>query len=111
MAWSAAVNITAVRVVSTDTPSPGKPPREHFETFVGSGVVIDPSGIIVTNKHVIQDAAIIRVTFNDRSRVSAQLVAAAKYSDVAILQLESAEFSANFWRPLMCARSRRATVR
>jgi serine protease Do len=86
-AWSAAVNITAVRVVSTDKPSPGKPPGEHFETFVGSGAIIDPSGIIVTNKHVIQDAAIIRVTFNDRSRVPAQLVAAAKYSDVAVLKV------------------------
>jgi len=86
-AWSATVNITAVKVVSTDDPTPGKPAGEHFETFVGSGAIIDPGGIIVTNKHVIQDAAIIRVTFNDRSRVPAQLVAAAKYSDVALLKV------------------------
>jgi len=86
-AWSATVNITAVKVIGTDSPSPGKRPSEHFETFVGSGAIIDPSGIIITNKHVIQDAAIIRVTFNDRSRVTAQLVAAAKYSDVAVLKV------------------------
>jgi S1-C subfamily serine protease len=90
-AWSATVNITAVRVISTDNPIPGKPPGEHFETFVGSGVIVDPSGIIVTNKHVIEDAAIIRVTFNDRSRVPAQLVAAAKYSDVAVLKVNVPE--------------------
>jgi len=90
-AWPATVNITAVRVISTDNPIPGKPPSEHFETFVGSGVIVDPSGIIVTNKHVIEDAAIIRVTFNDRSRVPAQLVAAAKYSDVAVLKVNVPE--------------------
>ena len=54
---------------------------------MGSGVVIDPSGILVTNKHVIQDAAIIRVTFNDRSRVSGQLIAAATYTDNAVLEV------------------------
>jgi serine protease Do len=86
-ALSAIVNITDVRAVSKDSPIPGEPPSAHFETFVGSGVVIDPSGIIVTNKHVIQDAAIIRVTFNDRLRVSAQLVAAATYSDIAVLKV------------------------
>jgi serine protease Do len=86
-ALSAIINITAVKAVSKDSPIPGKPPSAHFETFVGSGVVIDPSGIIVTNKHVIQDAAIIRVTFNDRSRVSAQLISAATYSDIAVLKV------------------------
>src|ERR1700733_15939584 len=90
-AWSATVNITAVRVISTDNPTPGQPPGEHFETFVGSGVIVDPSGIVVTNKHVIEDAAIIRVTFNDRSRVPAQLVAASKYSDVAVLKVNVPE--------------------
>jgi len=79
------VNISVVRVLS-QTES-GQPTYDHFEIFVGSGAIVDPSGLIVTNKHVIQDAAIIRVTFQDRQQVSAQLVAAAAYTDLAVLKV------------------------
>src|ERR1700752_2198592 len=48
----------------------------HFETFVGSGSIINSAGIIITNKHVIRDAAVIKVTFHNRTAVPAQLIAA-----------------------------------
>ena len=103
---SAVVNITAVKVVrSENTPAgkpvaataagmptedtaAGKPTDEHITIFVGSGAVIDPSGIIVTNKHAIQDAAMIRVIFHDKTEVSAQLIAAANFLDLALLKVE-----------------------
>jgi serine protease Do len=79
------VNISVVRVLSRT--ESGQATYDHFELFVGSGAIVDPSGLIVTNKHVIQDAAIIRVTFQNRETVSAQLVAAAAYTDLAVLKV------------------------
>jgi len=85
------VNISVVRVLSkTDTDS-GRPTNQRFEPFVGSGAVVDPSGLIITNKHVIQDAAIIRVTFQSHKQVPAQLVAAANAIDLAVLKVAMPE--------------------
>jgi serine protease Do len=90
---SAIVNITVVKVVSGDSEdsvgSKDAAPltAEHFETFVGSGVIVDPSGIIITNKHVIKDAAMIRVTFRDRTQASAQLIAACALTDLAVIKV------------------------
>ena len=61
--------------------------KEELEFFVGTGFIVDPSGVIVTNKHVIQDAALIRVTFHDRSQVPAQLIAASSLLDFAMLKV------------------------
>lgn len=89
-ALPAIVNITVVRVVPAkdkDAEANGSV-REKIEIFVGSGFVVDPSGLIVTNKHVIQDSAVIRVTFNDREQVPAKLVAAAALVDLALLKVD-----------------------
>ena len=99
-ALPAIVNITVVRVGTGDegesTPassavntsaSDKAGGEEHIAVFVGSGSVIDPSGIIVTNKHVIQGAALIRVIFHDKTEVPAQLIAAANVVDLALLKV------------------------
>jgi len=83
------VNISVVRVLGKT--ESGQPTDEHFEVFVGSGAIVDPSGLIVTNKHVIQDAAIIRVTLHNRKQVPAQLVAAAAATDLAVLKVNVPE--------------------
>ncbi len=88
-ALPAVVNISVIRVLPTKDAAANKVPDMHFELFVGSGAIIDPSGIIVTNKHVIQDAATIRVTFHDRSQLRAQLIAAAGLVDLALLKVVS----------------------
>jgi serine protease Do len=94
-ALSAIVNISVVKVLGTDnedgsegSKDPAHPVAEHFAEFVGSGVIVDPSGIIVTNKHVIKDAAIIRVTFADRTQAPAQLVAACALMDLAVIKVD-----------------------
>jgi serine protease Do len=61
--------------------------KYHVELFVGTGFVVDPSGVIVTNKHVIQNAAMIRVTFRDGAQVPAQLIAASSLIDFAMLKV------------------------
>jgi serine protease Do len=63
----------------------------HFETFVGSGSIINSAGIIITNKHVIKDAAVIKVTFHNRTEVPAQLIAAANLIDLAVLKVNVPE--------------------
>jgi serine protease Do len=54
----------------------------------GTGFVIDPSGLIATNYHVVQDAWEIEVTFQDGSRVSARLVRGSQLVDVALLKVD-----------------------
>jgi len=59
----------------------------------GSGFVIDQDGHIVTNNHVVEGADEIDVTFWDGSVVTAKLIGADPYSDLALIQvtLESAK--------------------
>ncbi len=54
----------------------------------GSGFIIDPSGIIVTNKHVIDGALEVKVLFSDGDRVPARLVAVAAMLDLAVLKVD-----------------------
>lgn len=53
---------------------------------VGSGFVIDPAGLVLTNRHVIENAAEITVTLHDGTALSATLVAAA-IVDLAVLRV------------------------
>ena len=62
--------------------------KYNVEFFVGTGFVVDPSGVIVTNKHVIRDAAMIRITFADGEQVPARLIAASSIIDFALLKVD-----------------------
>ena len=84
-ALPATVNITVEKIVHDDTNSG----RGRRETFFGSGFVIDPNGIIVTNRHVIEGAVWISVGFADRSQVEAQLIAACGLTDLAVLKVDA----------------------
>ena len=64
--------------------------RDEFARPVrtyGSGFIIDPSGVIVTNRHVIDGAIQLRVLFNDGSQASAKLLAASPLIDLALLKV------------------------
>ena len=55
---------------------------------LGSGFVIDPSGIIVTNYHVIEDADEITANFNDGSKLPATLIGKDEKTDIALIQVK-----------------------
>ncbi len=55
----------------------------------GSGVVISPDGYIVTNNHVVANADVVTVTFNDRYTIDAKLVATDPATDIAVLKIEA----------------------
>ena len=54
----------------------------------GSGVIISPDGLIITNNHVIEDATKIEVTTNDNVRYTARLVGTDAYTDIAVLKID-----------------------
>jgi serine protease Do len=60
----------------------------HIVDLVGSGVIVDPSGIIVTNRHVIDNAYEITVTLSDRTAVQARLLGKGLTFDLAILKID-----------------------
>jgi serine protease Do len=55
---------------------------------LGSGFVIDPNGLVVTNNHVIAEAEEINVVFNDGSRLKAEVVGRDAKTDIALLQIK-----------------------
>ena len=56
---------------------------------LGSGFVIDSTGYIVTNNHVIEQANEIKVKFQDDSELEAKLIGTDKLTDIALLKVES----------------------
>ncbi len=65
----------------------GDAPRRG--TALGSGFIIDPTGYIVTNNHVIENADEITVTLHDGTSLKAKLIGHDDRSDVALLKVES----------------------
>ena len=59
----------------------------------GSGFVFTPDGLILTNSHVVHQAAKISLTFTDGSRSGAVLIGEDRDTDIAVLRTEHAVFS------------------
>src|SRR5260370_5505728 len=55
---------------------------------LGSGFIVDTSGIVVTNNHVIADADEINVIMNDGTKIKAELVGGDKKTDIAVLKFK-----------------------
>ncbi|MGH9748181.1 MAG: DegQ family serine endoprotease [Candidatus Acidiferrales bacterium] len=66
----------------------GKPQPER-EQSLGSGVILTPDGIIVTNNHVIDGASDIKVQLSDKREFRAKLIGTDPKTDVAILKIEA----------------------
>src|SRR5258708_29640865 len=58
---------------------------------LGSGFIVDTSGIVVTNNHVIADADEINVIMNDGTKIKADLVGVDKKTDLAVLKFKPAK--------------------
>src|SRR5579883_838831 len=113
---NAVVNISTSQSVesrNSATPQPSLPPGSPFEEFfdeffknrrqgdnqnrpngprrvnsLGSGFIIDPSGIVVTNNHVIADADEVTVILNDGTRLKAEIMGRDTKVDLALLRVK-----------------------
>ncbi|PQZ81713.1 MULTISPECIES: trypsin-like peptidase domain-containing protein [unclassified Brevundimonas] len=92
----AVVNISARGVQQVRDPffeMFGGGPQSRVTGSIGSGVIVRPDGVVVTNNHVIENMQQIRVTLNDRREYAAKVLLADSRSDIAVLQLEGVEGS------------------
>src|SRR6185436_13558681 len=64
-------------------------PRERTEAIegLGSGVIVDPSGIILTNEHVIRGASQIHVILADGRKLDADVIGSDNDNDLAVLKI------------------------
>ncbi len=93
----AVVNVYAARVVE-NRPMFDDPifrrffgrgsPREQVQRSLGSGVIVDPAGLVVTNFHVIENADQIKVSLADKREFEADIVLKDQHSDLAVLRLK-----------------------
>ncbi len=65
------------------------PPR--MQSSLGSGVIVDPSGIIVTNNHVIADADEVKIAFADGREFECKILLKDDRLDLAILKVNTRE--------------------
>ncbi len=65
-------------------------PQERLQNSLGSGVIISPEGIVVTNTHVIKIGAQseIKVVLSDKREFDARVILADEKTDIAVLKLE-----------------------
>jgi Do/DeqQ family serine protease len=95
----AVVNVYAAKVVANRNPLFDDPIFRRFfgipggggeqvQRSLGSGVIIDPSGLIVTNNHVIEGADEVKVSLADKREFEAEIVLKDARSDLAVLRLK-----------------------
>lgn len=65
------------------------PSRKRVQNSLGSGVIIDGNGIVVTNHHVIEGADDVTVVLADRREFEAQIVGSDEQTDLAVLKIDT----------------------
>jgi Do/DeqQ family serine protease len=98
----AVVNVYAAKTVSVRNPLfddpifrrffgvPGGPGGgEQMQRSLGSGVVVDAAGLVVTNNHVIEGADQVKVSLADKREFEAEIVLKDSRSDLAVLRLKA----------------------
>jgi Do/DeqQ family serine protease len=95
----AVVNVYAARVVENRNPFMNDPffrqffggvPREQVQRSLGSGVIVDPSGLVVTNNHVIEGASAVKISLADKREFEAEIVLKDEHSDLTVLRIKGA---------------------
>src|SRR5215467_13309590 len=95
----AVVNVYAAKVVQNRNPFVEDPifrrffglpggQQEQMQRSLGSGVMVDPSGLVVTNVHVIEGADQVKVSLSDKREFEAEIVLKDSRSDLAVLRLK-----------------------
>lgn len=97
----AVVNVYASSTVQVRSPFMGDPFFEQFfgrpqmpprvRSSLGSGVLVDPSGVIVTNNHVISDADEVKVALADGREFESEILLKDKALDLAVLKIQDDE--------------------
>ena len=104
------ISVTGKRETGSDQGAPGRPddPFEFFRRFgppgiqgmpgmprdtptrgMGSGFIVSPDGTILTNAHVVKDAAEVTVKLTDRREYRAKVLGADPRTDIAVLKIEA----------------------
>ncbi|MFN3347497.1 DegQ family serine endoprotease [Pseudorhodoplanes sp.] len=96
------VNVYAARAVEVRHPlfddpmfrrffgAPGNIPREQMQRSLGSGVIVDASGFIITNNHVVEGATEVKVSLADKREFEAEIVLKDARTDLAVLKIKDA---------------------
>jgi Do/DeqQ family serine protease len=95
----AVVNVYAAKMVQNHNPFMDDPifrrffglpggQQEQLQRSLGSGVMVDPSGLVVTNVHVIEGADQVKVSLSDKREFEAEIVLKDSRSDLAVLRLK-----------------------
>ena len=64
-------------------------PSERVQNSLGSGVIIEGDGLVVTNHHVVEGADDITVVLNDRREFEAELIGSDERTDLAVLKIDT----------------------
>lgn len=110
-ALAAVVNISSTKVVKRQNQLPGfffndpffrqffgdqnpqapesQAPQTQKEQSLGSGVIVNPNGYLLTNNHVIEGASDVRVFTPDRKEYKAKVIGTDARTDVAVLKIEA----------------------
>lgn len=63
-------------------------PQERVQRSLGSGIIVDASGLVITNHHVIADMTEVKVSLHDKREYSAKVVLSDARSDLAVLRID-----------------------
>ena len=106
----AVVNISSSRTVKVQGGNPSEPffndplfrqffgnefgrqfrvPKERREHSLGSGVIVNPDGYILTNNHVVEDASQIKVVMPDRREFNGRIVGTDAKTDLAVVKVDA----------------------